>query len=113
MTGTRLVQSCSIKHGVVTASNELGRQVSAVVNGEQIPSVDGADDFARRGHQWQGGSVKAVIMASGAIDDVPRSSGVVKLLGHTIGDSCVALVEMLMAMQDKVDTVLKEEGFER
>lgn len=109
---TLLVQSRSIKHRVIPASNKLSGQVRAVMNGEQIPSIDGANHFARRGDQRQGRIIKAVVMTSSAVDDIPWRSGVVQLLGHAIGDSGVTLVEMLVAVQDKIDAVLEEERLE-
>jgi hypothetical protein len=109
--GSRLVESCSVKYRVVATGNEFSRQMRAVVHSEQIPPVHGTDNLARTWHQWQRGIIETVIVTSSAIHYVPWGSGVVQFLGRTVIDGRLSLVEMLVTMEDEVDTVLEQERF--
>ena len=107
-----LDESGRVKHRAITASNELGRQVRAVVHGEQAPSVLD-NDLAGCGSQGGVGGVEAIVVAARTICDVPRSGRVVcDLLGGAVFHSGLAVVEVNMARQDKVDTVFQKERLE-
>jgi len=62
----------------------------------------------------KGGGINTVVMASGAVDDIPRRRGVIRdLLGDTVRDRGFPLVEMLVAVQHEVDAVFEQQRFER
>jgi hypothetical protein len=107
-----LDESGRVKHGAVAAGNKLGRQVRAVVHGEQVPSV-GDEVLARRRDQGEGGCVEPIIVATSTVGDVPRGSWVVSdLLGRAVVDSRLPVVEVNVAGQDKVNPVLQKERLE-
>ncbi len=57
--------------------------------------------------------VEAIVVAASTVHNVPGSSRVGSgLLGDAVGDSSVALVEVLVAMKDKIDAVVNEDGLE-
>lgn len=85
----------------------------AVMHGKQVPSV-GRDHLARRRHIRRIRNIQAIIMARSAVDKIPRGLRVVlNLRRRAIVDRCVALVEVLMPVQDKINAILKQERLKR
>lgn len=94
-----LDQSCGIFDNTFGTADELGGQVSAVVNSESIPAILN-NGLPRAGNNIFD-TIETILVPSGSVDDIPWTNRIVVNLGHNIiSDSTMSFVDMLMAMQD-------------
>lgn len=113
-TSPLLVQCRTVQHGTIRAGDKFLRQVSAVVERQPTPSVRRILGINRVISKWRGQNIQAIVMASGAIRNVPRICWVIEAVGiHlVIEHGLIALIGVDVAGKDEIDPVLEEDGFE-
>lgn len=89
-------------------------QVRAVVEGQPAPAIDRIRCIAGVALKRTDQGVETIVMTRSTVRDIPWCAGVVELVGVNV-EVCnrrVALVEMGVPGEDKVNIVLEEERFE-
>lgn len=106
-----LDQSSGIFDNIVGTADELGGQMSAVLNCESVPSILN-NGLPRAGNNSSDG-VETIPVTSGSVDDVPWTDrGIVDLSHDIVGDRAMSFVNVLMAMPYKIDIVFDEQRLE-